>query len=99
MTRLTFDTSPVTYDEENVTTKQLFVAVVALMQRMERLESLFGMLTNLVLTITTEDGEPPSQEEYDTTVQILDEFLGDLKEELDAHRKVRQQIEFLHTPE
>jgi hypothetical protein len=99
VSRLTFVELPESYDENTVTTKQLFGAVMALMLRMERLECMVGNLTNLVLTIVTEDEQPPSQEDYDRVVKVLDEFLGDLKEEIETHREVREHVAFLTQPE
>jgi hypothetical protein len=97
MSRLTFTAAPETCDEDTITTRQLFRVVMALMERMERMELVAGNLANVVLC-TLADEDPP-QDKFEAACAVLEDFLRDLKEEIDARQQIRVHLDFLDQAE
>jgi hypothetical protein len=85
------------YSEETVTSRELFAMAMAMMARIERLELLVGNLANVVLC-TLSDEDPP-RDKFEAACEVLEDFLKDLKEEVEAHQRIRARLDFLHTPE
>ena len=86
------------FDQDQVTTKELFFALVETLKRVDRLEEVLGMTMNVVL-LATSDVEHPGDDVLEETLKRMSEFLERIREEHEVHVRIRSHLDFLNQPE